>query len=149
MWGRINFYRHQDAYGYFSNFHPSPITLKDKVWPTTEHYFQAMKYEGNPREELIRNAETPSKAATMGRNKSVPLRMDWEGIKYGVMREAVLAKFTQHDDLKRLLLETGDLILVEHTTNDRVWGDGGDGSGLNLLGKVLMEIREEIRGMQD
>mmetsp|Transcript_34740 Transcript_34740/g.61137 ORF Transcript_34740/g.61137 Transcript_34740/m.61137 type:complete len:168 (-) Transcript_34740:43-546(-) len=149
MEGRINFYRVQDPYGYFSNFHLSPITLKGKVWPTTEHYFQAMKYEGDPREELIRNASTPGKAASYGRSKSVPLRADWEAIKYGVMREAVLAKFTQHEDLKRLLLETGNMRLYEHTTNDRTWGDGGDGTGLNWLGKVLEEVRAEIRGQEE
>jgi ribA/ribD-fused uncharacterized protein len=143
---RINFYRERDAYGYFSNFYAAVIHLKGKDWPTTEHYFQAMKFEGTPREEDVRNADSPGKAATMGRNRSFGMRPDWEAIKYSVMREAVLAKFTQHEDLKRLLLETGDLTIVEHTTNDSVWGDGGDGSGLNWLGKVLMEVREEIRG---
>lgn len=55
------------------------------------------------------------------------------------------AKFTQHDDLKELLLSTDDATLVEHTANDRYWGDGGDGSGRNMLGNILMQIRSEIK----
>jgi ribA/ribD-fused uncharacterized protein len=66
-------------------------------------------------------------------------------VKDDIMREALRAKFTQHEDLRKILLETGDARLVEHTTNDRYWGDGGDGSGLNMLGKLLMELREELR----
>ena len=60
------------------------------------------------------------------------------------MRKAALAKFTQHDDLQVLLLSTGDAKLVEHTTNDSYWGDGGDGSGKNMLGRILMEVRENL-----
>jgi ribA/ribD-fused uncharacterized protein len=60
------------------------------------------------------------------------------------MRKAVRAKFTQHPDLRAILLGTGDARLVEHTENDSYWGDGGDGSGKNWLGKILMEIREEL-----
>ena len=52
---------------------------------------------------------------------------------------------TQHDDLKAILLGTGDAKLVEHTENDTYWGDGGDGSGKNRLGQILMQVREEFR----
>jgi ribA/ribD-fused uncharacterized protein len=145
MEGVIHFYSPHGAYGYFSNFYPSPVTLKGKVWPTTEHYFQAMKYEGTPRASLILKASNPRKAATLGRCRTVPIREDWEAVKYGVMREAVLAKFTQHEDLKGYLLDTGDERLVEHTARDACWGDGGDGSGKNWLGMILMEVREEVR----
>jgi N-glycosidase YbiA len=58
----------------------------------------------------------------------------------------VRAKFRQHDELRELLLSTGDEEIVEHTTNDAYWADGGDGGGLNMLGKILMEIRAELRG---
>jgi len=61
------------------------------------------------------------------------------------MREAVEAKFRQHDELRALLLATNDAILVEHTENDDFWGDGGDGSGRNELGRVLMAVREVLR----
>jgi ribA/ribD-fused uncharacterized protein len=68
-------------------------------------------------------------------------------VKVQVMREAVLAKFTQHDDLRALLLSIGETNLVEHSRNDSYWGDGGDGSGKNMLGRILMEIREQLRQM--
>jgi len=61
------------------------------------------------------------------------------------MREVLRAKFAQHASLGSLLLSTGDAELVEHTTNDRYWEDGGDGSGKNRLGQLLMELRSELR----
>jgi len=61
------------------------------------------------------------------------------------MLEAVRTKFTQHDDLRAILLGTGNARIVEHTTNDSYWGDGGDGSGRNRLGEILMQVREELR----
>jgi ribA/ribD-fused uncharacterized protein len=61
------------------------------------------------------------------------------------MYDAVYAKFSQHKELKKLLLDTGDSTIVEHTKNDAYWGDGGDGSGRNQLGKTLMKVREDLR----
>ena len=84
-------------------------------------------------------------AARLGRSRKKPLRKDWESSKENVMREALRAKFTQHLDLRALLLSTGDEIIVEHTQNDDYWGDGGDGSGKNRLGILLMELREKLR----
>ncbi len=80
----------------------------------------------------------------MGRERERPLRPDWEAVKDDIMRTAVRAKFTQHADLQQILLGTGNQEIVEHTTNDAYWGDGGDGSGANMLGKILMEIRAEL-----
>jgi ribA/ribD-fused uncharacterized protein len=68
-------------------------------------------------------------AARLGRDRKKRLRADWESVKVSVMREAVEAKFRQHDELRELLLGTGDARLVEHTENDNYWGDGGDGAG--------------------
>ena len=141
----INFYSTTDEYGCFSNFSRHRIHLKGKNWPTTEHYFQAQKFAGEPDEEEIRKAAKPSLAASMGRDRKRPLRRDWEKVKDNIMREAVLAKFTQHEDLRAILLGTGDARLVEHTVNDSYWGDGGDGSGRNRLGEILMSVREELR----
>lgn len=140
----IKFYRERDEYGYFSNFSDHPITLENKVWPTTEHYFQAKKFEGTKYEELVRLTKTPGEAAKMGRDKSNPLRNDWQKIKDGVMYTCVYAKFTQHKDLMKNLLNTGDAILIEHTKNDSYWGDGGDGTGRNQLGITLMKVRDDI-----
>lgn len=140
----IHFYHAGDGYGFFSNFSRHPIYLKGRRWPTSEHYFQAQKFANTPHEEEIRRASSPRVAADLGRDRKRPLRADWEAVKEDVMREALLAKFTKYPELKNQLLATGDAKLIEHTARDRYWGDGGDGSGLNRLGELLMELREKL-----
>ena len=108
----IHFYRLNEPYGEFSNFSPHPIELKGKVWPTSEHYFQAQKFADSEREESIRSAKSPMIAARMGRNRQRPLRNDWENIKEDIMREALRAKFLQHPALAELLIETGNAEIV-------------------------------------
>jgi ribA/ribD-fused uncharacterized protein len=141
----INFYKAGDDYGCFSNFSPHPIRLKGKTWPTSEHYFQAQKFAGTPDEEEVRKAKSATIAARMGRSRKLPLRKDWESVKDSIMHEAVLAKFNQHADLRETLLATGDSAIIEHTEKDAYWGDGGDGTGKNRLGAILVEVREELR----
>lgn len=141
----IRFYRTDDDYGEFSNFSRHRIFLDSKYWPTSEHYFQAQKFENAAHKEEIRRANTPMIAAQLGRDRKKKLRRDWESAKDGVMKKAVLAKFSQHEELKALLLSTGDALLIEHTSNDAYWGDGGDGHGRNRLGQILMQVREELR----
>lgn len=141
----IEFYLPADPYGELSNFAPFPIKLGGKKWPTSEHYFQAQKFAGTSHEEDIRRAKKPRLAAEMGRDRKRPLRRDWESVKERVMLDALRAKFTQHADLRELLLGTDDARLVEHTANDAYWGDGGDGSGKNRLGQLLMQLRAELR----
>ena len=147
----IQFYRTGDAYGEFSNFAPFPVRIGGRVWPTTEHYFQAQKFAGTDDQhaEAIRKANSPMAAARMGRDRTKKLRRDWESVKVGVMRDALAAKFDQHPPLAALLLSTADARLVEHTANDAYWGDGGDGSGRNVLGQLLMELRERLTGGAD
>ena len=141
----INFYKTLEPYGEFSNFSRHPIVLKGKAWPTTEHYFQAQKFSDTEHEEAVRCCSGPMNAAKMGRRRDLPLRKDWEDVKERIMMEALVAKVRQHPSVKKLLLETGDETLVEHTVNDSYWGDGGDGSGKNRLGYLLMELRKQLR----
>jgi ribA/ribD-fused uncharacterized protein len=141
----INFYSTTGEYGAFSNFSRHAVFLKGKRWPTSEHYFQAQKFAGTEHEEAVRRCKKPSEAASLGRSRKLPLRRDWESVKDQIMFDVVRAKFTQHEELKELLLSTGDAKLVEHTANDSYWGDGGDGSGRNVLGQILMRVREELR----
>jgi N-glycosidase YbiA len=145
----IYFYSTRDTYGCFSNFSAHGIELKGKWWPTSEHYFQAQKFAGTPHEEQVQRAKTPKQAAEMGRDRSRPLRADWEQAKDNVMREAVLAKFLRHLDIQQILLSTGDEELIEATTNDYYWGCGTNKTGKNMLGKILVEVREEIRSQLD
>jgi len=141
----IYFYEEFKDYGYFSNYAACPIFLKGKLWPTTEHYYQAQKYAGTDQEEAVRQAPSPQNSKDMTRDPAHPSRADWDAVKDEVMREAVLAKFTQHAHLEKLLLDTGDALLAEHTANDFYWGDGGDGTGRNMLGQTLMAVREQLR----
>jgi ribA/ribD-fused uncharacterized protein len=141
----IYFYSTRGEHGCFSNFYRSPVMIDGKLWPTSEHYFQAMKFVGTALVGQVRRAPSPAEAARLGRSREHPLRPDWEQVKEEVMYRAVLAKFSQHADLRAVLLATGDAVLVEHTENDSYWGDGGDGTGKNRLGHILMRVREELR----
>lgn len=140
----IYFYKINDEYGCFSNFAHYGFALDEKRWMTSEHYFQAQKFCGTDYEEKIRLLDNPMKAAEMGRNRSLPLRADWEQVKDDVMRKAVLAKFTQNEEIRDILLSTGKEILIEKTSDDYYWGCGKNGSGKNMLGVILMEVREEL-----
>ncbi len=142
---QILFYATDKPYGEFSNFSRHPIDIGGVTWPTSEHYFQAQKFAGTPFEEEVRAQSTPMLAAQMGRRRDLPFHADWDDVKDDVMRAALKAKFTQHPDLRALLLGTGDAILVEHTRNDAYWADGGDGSGRNRLGELLMELRGTLQ----
>jgi ribA/ribD-fused uncharacterized protein len=143
--GTIYFYSTQDIFGFLSNFSRYPIVIGGHTWPTVEHYFQAQKFAGTEYFGAILHAASPTIAARMGRSRQRPLRSDWEEVKDEIMHEALLAKFTQHPDLRERLLETGEAGIVEHTARDRYWADGGDGSGRNMLGRLLMRVRDELR----
>lgn len=141
----IKFRSIKDEYGFLSNFYKSPLILNDCEWPTSEHYFQAQKFAGTKYETAIRHCKNAMYAANMGHNRSLPLRSDWEQVKNEIMYNAVKAKFLQNKYIKEKLLSTGDSTLVEHTNNNWYWGDGGNGQGKNILGKILMKVREELR----
>lgn len=119
--------------------------IDGKYWPTAEHFFQAQKFNDEALREKIRKLSSPMDAAILGRDRANTLRDDWEGVKDNIMRLAVMEKFKQNDEARDILLATNDLVLVEHTKNDSYWGDGGDGSGKNMLGNILMETRNILR----
>ncbi len=141
----ILFYKTGDAYGCFANFSRHGITLDGEYWPTTEHYFQAQKFAGTEHEDAIRCAKTPKNAAMMGRDRKRPLRADWEEVKDDVMRRAVRTKVAQHANVRETLLGTGDAEIIEDTSDDHYWGCGTRGDGKNMLGIILVEVREELR----
>ncbi len=147
--GTIYFYNRGEPYYEFTNFFAgAAFSLDDSQWPTTEHYFQAQKFVGTPYVEKIRNALGPRDAFDLSRNPSISRwrRSDWEDVKMDVMKKALFAKFTSHLFLKKMLLETGKRELVERSPHDSFWGDGGDGTGQNHLGKLLMEVRAKLQG---
>lgn len=140
----IYFYKINDEYGCFSNFAHYGFELDGKSWMTSEHYFQAQKFAGTEYEEIIRLLDNPMKAAEMGRNRDLPLREDWEQVKDDIMRKAVRAKFIQNKEIRDVLMSTGKETIIEKTTDDYYWGCGKAGSGKNMLGIILMEVREEF-----
>ena len=98
-------------------------------------------------QEKIRQIVSPMDAAIEGRNRQNPLRPDWEEVKDEVMLQALRMKFSQNPEIAKGLVATGDAILIEHTRNDDYWADGGDGSGKNKLGLLLMQVREELKNL--
>lgn len=140
----IRFYRVNDEYGCFSNFSKHGFELEGKFWLTSEHYFQAQKFAGSVYEEEIQKAKSPMDAARMGRDRSKPLRPDWELVKDEVMKKAVLQKFLTNIDIREILISTSTEEIIEETTDDYYWGCGSDGTGKNMLGKILMEVRSII-----
>jgi ribA/ribD-fused uncharacterized protein len=118
-------------------------------YPTAEHAYQAGKARKKVVRDWILNAPTPSLAAMAAHGlytwDVVP---NWSEIKFERMRQVLRAKFTQHEDLRRLLLATGDARLVEAGRVDnavnRTWGEV-NGKGLNMLGVLLMELRDALR----
>ena len=145
--GPICFYNSNEKYYEFTNFYERPILIDNKNWNTSGHYFQAQKFVGTPYLERIRHMQRLQDAFDFSREPTLSqwLRSDWEKVKLSVMYKALLAKFSQHKDLKDLLLQTGNRELIEHTSNDSYWGDGGDGRGQNNLGKLLMRVRNVLR----
>ncbi|PAX54602.1 NADAR family protein [Brunnivagina elsteri] len=140
----IYFYSTNEEYGAFSNFSHHGIELDRLWWITTEHYFQSQKFEDTAYREKIRTAATPKIAAELGRSRKMPLRKDWEEVKDLIMYKAVLKKFQTHQQLQELLLSTLDEEIIENAPGDYYWGCGKDGSGKNILGKILMDVRKEL-----
>jgi diaminohydroxyphosphoribosylaminopyrimidine deaminase/5-amino-6-(5-phosphoribosylamino)uracil reductase len=142
-------------------------------WSSTEHYYQAQKFTGSAHPEAaalvaaIAAAASPEEAAALGRRaqrqRPELLRSDWDAAKVSVMLGALRAKFAAHAGPRRLLLATArdgvpqaagthsrpsssasGLQLVESSPHDFFWGRGYDGSGANMLGKLLMQVRGEL-----
>jgi len=143
----IFFWENSDEFGCFSNFWAGPYIIDGKSWPTTEHYFAAMKTLDPLAQEKIRDAITPGLAKKLGRE--VVLRDDWDQIKFDVMLTALRAKFSDlYPVLKDKLISTGENDIYEDSPYDHVWGTGRRGSignGQNLLGKALMQVRSELK----
>lgn len=150
--GYIYFYQSGQPYYEFTNFYANPVTIDGKVWPTSEHYFQAQKYPSNAAlQDRIRNAATPREAFNITREPANDRFKDrnWDNNRYQAMLKAVRAKFAQNPNLRTLLLNTGNAVLVENAgANDAVWGAGADFMGTNHLGRILMHVRDELRSGQ-
>lgn len=138
----------EGEYAFLSNFAHSSISDGNIIFPTVEHYFQAAKTLNMTDYEAIAAAGSPGQAKRLGRN--VELREDWEEIKEQVMLDALRKKF-EKPAFRAMLLSTGDEELIEGTTwHDNTWGNCTcerckNIEGQNKLGKLLMQVREEIK----
>lgn len=128
-------------YYFLSNFYSVPVKHGFLTFTNTEAAFHSEKCPMRAAEFTKLN---PSEAKRLGRR--VRLRSDWEQVKDQVMLDVVRAKFDQHPDLAQKLLATGDEELVEgNDWGDIYWGVY-KGHGKNMLGKILMRVRAELRG---
>jgi len=151
--GTIRFYRaNEKPYGAFSNLFKRPIEFEGRLYPTSEHAYQAGKAAKPAVRDWILSAPSPALAAMAAHGLYVwDVVPNWAEIKFARMRAVLRAKFDQHPDLKALLLSTGDLRLVEAgTVNNavnRLWGEV-EGKGKNMLGVMLMELRSEYEKVE-
>lgn len=130
-------------YRFLSNFYPASVVLDGETFPTVEHAYQAAKCIDVQSRDAIRLAAGPVIAKRMGRR--VKVRPDWDVVRLDVMRSLLKQKFAPDTECSRLLLSTGDEMLVEgNYWNDTFWGVC-NGEGKNWLGVLLMEIRDELR----
>ncbi len=150
----IRFYRaNEKPYGAFSNLYRRSVDFEGETFPTSEHAYQA----GKARKKEVRNwllsAPSPALVAMAAHGLYYwDIAPGWSRTKFDRMRGVLRAKFTQHEDLKDLLLSTGDARLIESATVDnevnRLWGEV-NGQGRNMLGELLMELRASFRDEVD
>lgn len=145
----IRFYKLNEPYGFLSNCSLHQVFIEGETWRTVEHFYQASKFPNIEVKNIIKSLDSPKKAADEGRNRKNPIRDDWDFIKEKIMFSALKAKFLQHPQLRRELLNTDSSILIEDTANDNYWGNGGDDTGKNKLGLLLMDVRESIKTYSD
>jgi hypothetical protein len=133
----------QGEYRFLSNFWPAEVEFEGITYPSVEHAYQSAKTLDIDERKRIAALPTPVEAKRAGR--AVTLRSDWERVKFDVMERCVRDKFTRHPELCERLLATGEAELEEgNTWGDRVWGVY-EGQGENRLGKILMQLRAELR----
>lgn len=143
---KIYFLSSSNDFFQFSNFYERNFTIDGITYKTNEHYFQSKKFSDADMDyaQKVIDAETPKKAKSLGRGNSTNLRPDWNTARVDIMYEGLKAKFTQNEDLRNLLLSTHKKELIENNKADAFWGCGRDGKGKNMLGQLLMKLRDEL-----
>lgn len=136
-----------------ANFYLATIEIGGRKYGSVEHFYQAQKFVHHPGlYDLIADAVDPATAKSIAHTNTKRMRSDWEvaqsdgmTVRDRSMRDAMLAKYTQHPGLQDYLLETGNRELVEDSHDDLYWGRTPEGRGLNMAGVLTMQIREELR----
>ncbi|MBF9220070.1 NADAR family protein [Hymenobacter ruricola] len=145
----------------FSQWWRADFVVAGVTYRSTEHWMMAEKarlFADDAALARILAAPSPAEAKKLGRGIQGFEPERWDAHKYQIVRAGNLRKFSQHPDLKKFLLDTGDRILVEASPVDAIWGiglaaDSPDAEnparwqGPNLLGFALMEVRDELRNL--
>lgn len=138
----INFYT--PKFYVFNNFSAHAIEFRGQFYPTSEHAYQATKCTDPDGKEAIRCARSPLQAKMLAQEAYKDAKdPDWTSKKVAVVEEILRAKLAQHPEAREALRESGDEDIVEDSPTDYFWGEGADGSGQNVLGKLWMKIRDE------
>jgi ribA/ribD-fused uncharacterized protein len=129
-------------YRFLSNFELGDVIYEGIKYPSSENAYQAAKsLDLEIRNQFVNIS--PNESKKLG--QKIDVREDWEEVKYGIMYQIVLDKFSRNYELGDLLIETGDKYLEEtNHWKDKGWGVC-DGVGKNWLGKILMDVRTQIK----
>lgn len=173
----VFFYDKNGQYFELSNFyeHKCPLIYDNKTYKTSEHLYHASKYLHDDTNyvnleyaDIIRNSKTPYMAKILA-NKMIMHQYEWQKnlnkiiLKYNntspnenwdeqkieTMHNILVIKFTQDLHCRKVLLSTGNRYLIENSKRDPFWGIGKDGNGKNMLGNLLIKVRDEIRESLD
>lgn len=139
------FFYEQDFY-VLSNFSAFAVVFNGPVFPTSEAAYHWQKFTNAPEVQRLlfetRSAHDSFKVAEANRGKR---RKDWDAVKVPIMKDILRAKAAQHEYVRRKLLATGNRRLIENSWRDDFWGWGPNRDGQNMLGKLWMEVRDELR----
>jgi ribA/ribD-fused uncharacterized protein len=131
-------------YQQLSNFHMCPFTYLGVVYKSAEHCYQRCKFTDANIIDHVISADTPLAAKRIASTYKGSIRHDWYSINVIVMQEILENKFLANPHLKQLLIYTGNSILIEHSRFDKFWGATKSGNGENMLGRILMTIRDRM-----
>lgn len=155
----VMFWRPDYQYGSFSQWYPSQFVSEPgskQVWACAEQFMMVQKAKlfGDEKSATLVMATTdPAKMRMIGRGIKPFVQKTWDEKCDEIVYNANLLKFTQNENMKILLLSTGNRTIVEASPYDRIWGIGFDQNdamanvrrwGENKLGKALMRVRETL-----
>lgn len=142
----IRFYKSNRAYGFLSNLYKNPVKFDGRLFPTSEHAYQFGKFRDGKVREWAMKCPKPHLLAIFCHNLLLwDIVENWNKIKVDRMYRVLKAKFLD-PELKKKLIETGNSKIEEDSKTDYFWGRGKTGKGKNMLGNLLMKVRDEING---